>query len=57
MARADYTSIMGDPLPIRDLVAIWQGLPERKRLGFLLQEMLREANLNARAVFCATGFE
>ncbi len=33
---AEYTRIEGQPLPAWRLAAIWRGLPERERFGFVL---------------------
>jgi hypothetical protein len=33
---AEYQRIEGQPLPPHRLAAIWRGLPEQERLGFIL---------------------
>jgi hypothetical protein len=33
---AEYTRIEGSPLPPQRLAAIWRGLPEGERFGFVL---------------------
>ncbi len=35
-SEAEYQTYEGQPLPARRLAAIWRGLPEGEKLGFIL---------------------